>query len=115
MKKINIFVVSLFALTGYANAGFVGPQTEKLNITTVKDVSKLFDDTHVIMQGKIVNNLGDEKYTFADETGEIIIDIDDEDWNGLTVTPETKIQIYGEVDKGLFKKTKIDVDLIKVK
>lgn len=113
MKRINIIVI--FALIGYANAGFVGPQIENLNITTVKEISKLFDDTHVILQGKIVNDLGDEKYTFADETGEIIIEIDDEDWNGLTVTPETTVQIYGEVDKGLFKKTKIDVDSIKVK
>ena len=118
MKRTLLFFVTAFALVGRGIAdqnvkgGFVGPNV--VQITTVKDVSELRDDTDVFMQGKIVNSLGDERYTFVDETGEIIVEIDNEDWNGVVVTPETIVKIYGEVDKGWFKKTKIDVDSINI-
>ncbi|MFQ6695951.1 MAG: YgiW/YdeI family stress tolerance OB fold protein [Alphaproteobacteria bacterium] len=118
MKKIIPFFMTTFVFVGTGGAdqgvkgGFVGPNMLEQKITTVQDVSKLRDDTTVFMQGKIVNSLGHERYTFMDETGKITVEIDDEDWNGVTVTPETLVQIYGEVDKGVFKKTKIDVDLI---
>ena len=120
MKRTLLFFVTAFALVGPGIAdqnvkgGFVGPNVAEQKITTVKDVSKLRDDTTVFMQGKIVNSLGHERYTFMDETGKITVEIDDEDWNGVTVTPETLVQIYGEVDKGIFKKTKIDVDSINI-
>lgn len=33
---------------------------------------------------------------------------------GLTVDPTIKVQIKGEVDKGLFEETTIDVDMIQL-
>lgn len=120
MKKIIPFFITTFVFMGAVSAdqgvkgGFVEPNMLEQKITTVQDVSKLRDDTTVFMRGKIVNSLGNEIYTFMDETGEIKIEIDDEDWNGVTVTPETLVQISGEVDKGIFKKTKIDVDSINI-
>ena len=53
--------------------------------------------------------------TFKDATGEIIIEIDDEDWNGNKVTPEDIIVINGEVDKDVNETTKIDVDTFTIK
>lgn len=58
--------------------------------------------------------MGDEKYLFGDSTGQVIIEIDDEDWHGVTVTPENTIEIVGELDKELFDKTKIDVNSFKI-
>ena len=43
-----------------------------------------------------------------------MIEIDDEDWHGVTVTPENTIEIVGELDKELFDKTKIDVSSFKI-
>ena len=37
------------------------------------------------------------------------MEIDDELFMGRTVTPQTTIRIYGEVDKEAFERTKIDV------
>lgn len=68
---------------------------------------QLKDDTPVTLKGRIIERLGDERYTFKDATGTIVVDIDDEDWKGLEVTPEMDIIIEGEVDK---KRSRIEVD-----
>ena len=49
---------------------------------------------------------------FQDQTGTIKIEIDDEDWNGVTVGKDDVVQIQGEVDKSWTKPTKIEVDFI---
>lgn len=91
--------------------GFRGPGVEPV---TIAQALELKDDTAVIINGQIEKSLGDEKYLFKDSTGSVTIEIDDEDWRGLTVTPEDTITIYGEVDKELFK-TEIDVDHVTLK
>ena len=49
-----------------------------------------------------------------DASGAITVEIDDDDWNGLNVTPQDLIEIRGEVDKDLFD-TKIDADSVMLK
>ncbi len=119
MKKIFFGIISASVMAFSANADFNPYATGGFNgdtkITTVQEALKLYDDSPVVLQGNIINSLGDEKYTFADETGQIIVEIDDEDWRGVNVNSDTTVEIYGEVDKGIFKKTKIDVNSIRVK
>ncbi len=118
MKKIFLTLLAICLSVSAANAqmggGFEGPSVAK-NATTVAEALKLGDESYVTLTGKIVNSLGDEKYTFKDETGEVIIEIDDEDWRGIKVTPENIITINGEIDKEMFEPTKIDVDSFSVK
>ena len=38
-----------------------------------------------------------------------MVDIDDELFLGRTVTPEMTVRLYGEVDRELMERTKIDV------
>ena len=56
-----------------------------------------------------------EHYWFRDATGEIVVDIDGKKFMDRTVTPETTIVIYGEVDKEFFEQTRIDVKRFDVK
>lgn len=118
MKKIIFISLAFFLTVNVANAqmggGFEGPSAAK-NETTVAEALKMSDETYVALTGKIVNSLGDEKYTFKDQTGEVVIEIDDDDWHGVKVTPENTITINGEVDKEMFEPTKIDVDSVIVK
>ena len=101
---------SVFTGTALAESGgFVGPMKD--NITTVKEALEAEDDAQVTLTGYITSSLGDEKYHFKDDTGEMVIDIDDDDWNGLKVTPATKVIIRGEVDMD-GSNIKIDVDTI---
>ena len=62
----------------------------------------------------IEKSLGDEKYLFKDASGSVTVEIDNEDWRGVTVTPKDTIVIQGEIDKDFFK-TEIDVDSVALK
>ena len=119
MKKSFLTLLAMFTAISTANAqvtgGFEGPNANATPATTVAEALTLNDDANVVLTGKIINSLGDEKYTFKDATGEIIIEIDDEDWNGAKVTPENTIEISGEVDRDLNEPVKIDVKSFTVK
>lgn len=122
MKKISMALL-MSMVVGAANAGFIGndntmsaeggfvggPQT----VFTVAQASDMRDDTDVVVVGKIVRSLGDEKYVFEDATGSITVEIDDDDWRGQTVTPSDTVKLSGEIDRGLLK-TEIDVDYVEL-
>lgn len=123
MKKISMIALGGVLSVGAAFAGFQ-PDTPvqkpssmggfvggSENIVTVKQVKEMRDDVPVVVQGNIVQRMGDEKYLFEDKTGSITVEIDDEDWRGQTVSPSDTVKLYGEVDAGLFK-TEIDVDYV---
>ena len=69
------------------------------------------DDVPVIVQGHIVQRMGDENYLFEDATGSITVEIDDDDWRGQTITPSDTVKLYGEVDRGIFK-TELDINYV---
>ena len=114
MKKISVFVIAGMlaspALAGFVADAPVAPQNADA-IVTVAQAKKMRDDTPVIVQGNIVQRMGDEKYLFRDGTDSVIVEIDDEDWGGVEVRTSDTVKLYGEVDAGLFK-TEIDVDRI---
>lgn len=88
--------------------GYTGPD---VGVMKVVDVISMWDDSPVYMEGNIVMALGDENYQFTDGSGIITVDIDDDDWMGLTVGPNDKVGIWGELDKD-WKSVKVDVDRI---
>lgn len=97
---------------GQANmGGFQGPG---LQPSSVAEALKLNDDTPVVLVGQIEKSLGGEKYLFKDATGSVTVEIDNEDWRGVNVTPKDTIVLQGEVDKDFFK-TEIDVDSVALK
>ncbi len=104
----NAFAAGFQEATVSPRGGFVGGAE---NVVTVRQVREMRDDVPVIVQGKIVQRTGNEKYLFEDSTGTITVEIDDDAWRGHNVTPTDTIKIYGEVDAGLFK-TEIDVDYV---
>lgn len=111
--------------TGVASAEFEGPAVPQAavanpkggfvggaeTIVTVKQVNEMRDDVPVIIKGKIVQRMGDEKYLFEDGTGSITIEIDDDSWRGQTISPADTVKMYGEVDRGFFT-TEIDIDYV---
>ena len=95
-----------------AQGGFKGPSD---GVTTVAAALNAKDDTLVVLTGHIEKETAKEKYQFRDSTGAIIVEIDNEDWHGLTVTPADTVTIYGEVDKEIMHSPEIDVDRIEKK
>ncbi|WP_417880686.1 YgiW/YdeI family stress tolerance OB fold protein [Vibrio sp.] len=94
--------------------GFDGPRHGTSIIETIKEAKDVSDDTKVVLTGKIKSSLGDEDYIFADSTGEITVEIDNDKWLGRTVTTGDTVVLRGEVDKDWNSLT-IDVDSLEVK
>lgn len=124
MKKLQsmfIMLMSCLIMSSSVMAGkhkMKGPgfvfQPTNIAVETIEDVKDKKDDEIIVLEGVIEKALGDEKYLFNDGTGTIIIEIDDDDFRGMTVSSGEKIQITGEVDKGnWFKKDKVEVKNIK--
>ena len=117
----SILAVSALALSfAFANnvmagpnlgGGFTGPAASNLKVTAA-EAAKLSDDTPVILTGKIEQSLGDEKYMFRDASGTIIVEIDNDDWRGVTVGPNDTVELQGEVDTDMFQPSKVDVDVV---
>lgn len=95
------------------NGGFQGPSRSKRILKDVISALNASDDTHVQLTGYLTMSLGDEDYIFQDSTGEITVEIDDDLWQGRTVTPDNQIRIYGEVEKD-WDNVSIEVDYFEV-
>jgi uncharacterized protein (TIGR00156 family) len=113
MNRI-FFLCSIIALTFAgspvnAQDGYRGPGADVVTVETAKG---LRDEYPVVLRGKIERFLGDEKYLFTDETGSIIVEIDNRLWRGISVDQNDTVEITGEVDKD-FTRTEIEVDSLK--
>jgi uncharacterized protein (TIGR00156 family) len=119
-------LVTLTSVGSFAQGGFSSGQANASNQSlsvgfngnianpdTVKAASEARDDAYVTLTGNITEQIGHELYTFSDETGQIVVEIENEDWRGINVTAGTKLIVQGEVDQG-WTTVKVDVDRIRV-
>ncbi|MCY9802397.1 NirD/YgiW/YdeI family stress tolerance protein [Vibrio scophthalmi] len=120
--KLLITTLALAASTSVFAQGFNGPQKASgfngptQGISTVQqvlDAGMFSDDMPVTLTGNIKASLGGEMYIFTDKTGEITVEIDHDKWLNQTATPETQVQLIGEIDKNM-SGTKVDVDALRV-
>lgn len=78
------------------HAGFIETSPKLTAISTVKEM----EDSHwVIMEGFIEKRIDKDDYLFKDGKNEVVVEIDEELWQGRDVGPETRIRIYGEVNQ----------------
>lgn len=95
-------------------SGFNGPSNTAAKTMNVKQAKTMADDSYVTLRGKIVQHIKGDKYLFQDASDNIVVEIDDELWYGLTVTPNDTVEIIGEIDKDTpWGKVDIDVEHIK--
>ncbi|WP_086980760.1 YgiW/YdeI family stress tolerance OB fold protein [Vibrio aphrogenes] len=97
----------------HTQGGFEGPQQGVTILTSVAEAQNANDDDKVVLTGQIKSSLGHEDYVFADKSGEITVEIDDDIWQGRTITTEHTVVLHGEVDKDWNDLT-IDVDRLEV-
>jgi len=105
MKKISILtVMALLPVYG----AMAGPGMKNKNTMnnpqpaywSVTEVMTLPDNAPVTMRGRITKNMGENIYVFEDSSGTIMMEIEEEDWNGKTVRVNDIVTVYGNVDKG---------------
>jgi len=111
-RKFLYFLILLPIAAASINAqqgGYVGPGAD---VITVAEARTLRDDMPVILRGRILQFLGNERYLFEDETGSIIIEIESRLWRNITVDENDLVEISGEIDRG-FRQIEVEVDTIR--
>ena len=117
MKKISILTLVAFMPICSAFAGSGKMMNNNMNnnaqpaVWTVTEVMSLPDETPVVMRGRITKNMGNNIFVFEDNSGTIMMEIEEDDWNGNTVRVDDIVTVYGNVDKGQ-NYTEIDVESI---
>ena len=67
--------------------------------TKVVDAETWLDDQVVVLEGKIVKQVGKKDFIFKDDSGELTIEVERKAWHGETVTPNDKVKVIAEVEK----------------
>ena len=112
MKPSSSFRLAVTALAQYS-----GPSDRKASATaryaSVAEVLKNpVDDVMVTFEGRLVREVGKEKYLFSDGTGEIRVEIDNDVFPKGAVDDKTRVRIHGEVEKDFMQSPEIDVKRI---
>lgn len=113
VRKLGAGAIATFATAGIVQAQYTGPSSNQ--ITTVAEALKnAKDNSYLQLQGKILKKVGNEKYIFADKSGEIRVEIDNKVFS-VPVDEKTTVEIRGEFEKDFLQSPEIDVDSIVVK
>ncbi len=112
MKKVFLFLLILFFAVP-ALAGFQGPGATG-KVQTVKEASALPDDARVVLEGNVIRQLRHEHYIFKDASGEIEVEIDDDELKGIEINPQTRVRIAGEIDREHDRPARVDVDRVEI-
>ena len=122
MKKISLMAALGVMTTATAFAGSGNMMNDNMNnntnnnmveVVTVEQVRTMPDDSPVVIRGYLLSQNGENSYIFQDSTGTINLEIDAEDWGGLTVSPTDFIEVWGEVDKNGMSMIEVDVSAMK--
>ncbi|MDR2400381.1 MAG: NirD/YgiW/YdeI family stress tolerance protein [Deferribacteraceae bacterium] len=106
----SLSLAFLFVSTAVsAQEGYAGPSAALVTVAAAKELK---DDTPVIIRGKIEKFLGGEKYLFSDNSGNIVVEIDDELWRGISADQNDPVEITGEVEKDF---TSVEIEASRIK
>ena len=110
MKKVLSFLILTFVSSALAYA--VGFQDNGASKMTVINALKMGNNSYVTVEGNIIKQISDDKYLFKDSTGSMTVEIDTDKWNGMTVKPQDKLELSGEIEKKMTSVI-LDVDTVK--
>ncbi|ENM5733133.1 YgiW/YdeI family stress tolerance OB fold protein [Vibrio mimicus] len=90
---------------------FQGP-VEVVKVQSLLDSSNPFMEKKVVVEGNLVRQLRKDTYMFSDGSNEIQVELDDDIRLNATLTPETKVRLFGEFENG--RTPEIEVDHIEL-
>lgn len=116
MKKLFSIVMLSLSVLFFSSAIWAddAPSFVSVQLVTVQQSKQMADETWVKLRGHVVKALGDEKYQFRDKTGVMVVEIDDDLWQGRAVTAAMQLTLIGELDvsRKSKKPTKLEVERI---
>lgn len=110
LSKFWSVVLGTLLVSPIVMAQYVGPSSNQdhqvinglSNGQVVESVSlikaKAFEGQYVMIEGFLIAQLDDEIYRFEDKTGQILVEIEPEDFRGQLVDNKTQIRLYGEFE-----------------
>ena len=103
--------LSVFSI-GAAQAQFVGQSQPVTTVKQVLDTGR--DDQMVVLEGNLINQVRNDKYTLRDATGTIVVEIDDRIFAGQRVDSNTKVRVEGEIDAEIMKPNEVEAHRLTV-
>ena len=111
LKTLSLVISTVIATTSFSvTAAFISntPQptqvqgsdlypTHKIN-TTISDKILWKDDQQFFLKGKITKQVKKDKFLFTDGTGEVVLEIEDEDWDGVDIQQDEEFIVKAQVD-----------------
>ena len=120
MRSIILFILSMLIVTAvHASGGFKGPGAAA-TITQARQVQDARDDAPCQLEGYIVErasgNIDDahKKYVFRDDSGTVIVEIENHVFAGREITPQLLVRLHGEVEKEYFRKNEVEVESLEI-
>lgn len=100
MRTLLLALALLGAFAGCAlGGGFRGPGASA-PVHTAAEVLAAADDAPCVLEGRLVARVRGRKnrYLFEDASGRVIVEIKRKVFGGLTVTPDERVRLEGEVE-----------------
>lgn len=83
-----------------AAAQFTGPSARGQAMTAAA-AAEARTGTYVTLTGRIEAHLREDYFSFRDDSGAVRVEIENDVWQGRPVSPETRVRLVGEVDRGI--------------
>ncbi|MCL1039547.1 NirD/YgiW/YdeI family stress tolerance protein [Shewanella submarina] len=109
-NKAAAILLMASLVSASAMAAYTGPGVDA-QITTASAVKDAKDGAKTQLTGKIIKSLGDEKYQFQDESGVVVIEIDDDLLRNIHIDENTPVVLVGEVDSD-WNGQEVEIDVI---
>lgn len=116
MKKLILSLVlassAVFSTVASAKSDAELMSLAEKNVVTVAQAKASPDETPISLTGTLLKHLNQDHYEFQDDTGVILLEIDDDDWEESGVKVGDRVHVLGEVDTHTYKPT--DVEVLKI-
>lgn len=110
----GLVLIAALMIPTDAYAQYTGPGAAPADSTVQQVLQDPQDDQDVTLRGYLLEKLSSEKYTFSDDTGQIRVEIENDDFPDPEIGPDTHIEISGEVETAFMRQPEIDVEQLKV-
>ena len=106
-----LLLVAALSPQAITAAGFVGPGGSA-PVTSAAQVLDAGDDAPCVLEGHLVERIPQRKnrYLFEDESGRVVVKIERETFGPLTVTPNDRLRLMGEVEWSSKRPNEVDVE-----
>lgn len=120
MRIAGLATLACLIGSGTALAQYTGPDARRTGPrSTAHTVAEVLadarDDRPVELTGHLLRQTGDELYLFKDDTGEITVEIDDEDFPAnRPVDASVLVKLRGEIDARAMREPRVEVERLEV-